>query len=313
MAYNELTGQFRSFLKNINPSPSYEKTASSEHTSIIGLLEDLSGPAADLAPVCFLQGSYKQDTAIHTINDIDIVALCGNLINPGNSTGRTWTRDEIFGTLASAINADGRYRGKIRYGQHSMCIKVDLGIKIEILPAVKKAGVSSTDFEPFRIYDPDLKQWTDAYARNHQKLITEKNKRVNGLLKPMIKVFKHLRDVSPGSNEQDAVSFHIECLLYCVPDSLFTSSVADTIEKVLTCVANFSSVQAINSGITSPCGEKALFSNTEWQITSYDRFNKLVTQWSNKAKAANGTYNSDAAINLWKQLLGDDYFPREVS
>lgn len=312
MAYNELTEQFRGFFKCINPSPSYEKTASSEHTSIIKILEDASGPSAELAPKCFLQGSYKQDTAIHTINDVDIVALCGNLVHPGNLAGRQWSRHEIFDTLASSINADGRYRGKIQYGQNSMCVKIDLGIKIEILPAVKKADASSTDSEPFRIYDPDLKQWTDAYARNHQKLITEKNKRVNGLLKPMIKVFKHLRDVSPGSNEQDAISFHIECLLYCVPDSLFTSSIAYTVEKVLTCVANFSSAQATTSGITSPCGEKMLFSYTEWQAASYERFNKLVQQWSNKARAANGTYNSDAAINFWKQLLGDDYFPREV-
>lgn len=313
MAYNELTSQFRGFFKNINPPPSYEKIASSEHTTITKLLEDSSGLAAELSPVCFLQGSYKQDTAIHTINDVDIVALCGSLIHPGTSAGKSWSRHEIFDTLASAINADGRYRGKIRYSQHSMCIKIDLGIKIEILPAVKRSDASTTDFEPFRIYDPDATQWTDAYARQHQRLVTEKNKRVNGLLKPMIKVFKHLRDTSCGSSAGDAISFHIECLLYCIPDILFTSSVADTIEAVLTCVANFSSAQATISGIRSPCREKMLFSDAEWQITSYDRFNKLVQQWSNKARAANGTYDDDVAINLWKQLLGDDYFPREVS
>jgi hypothetical protein len=309
LAYNELTEQFQAFFNNINPSSTYEKIASSEHRNVIKLLEDPEGPSAELSPKCFLQGSYKQDTAIHTINDIDIVALCGNLVHPGNGVSRSWSRDEIFDTLAAGLYINSRYRNKIRYNKKSMCIKVELDIKVEILPAVKKAGTFSTDIEPFRIHDADTAQWIDAYAREHQKLITQKNKSTNNLFKPIIKIFKHLRDTFHGSNARDAISFHIECLLYRVPNSLFTSSIPNTVEKVLTCIANFSPSQALSSNIYSPCGNRLLFSSTEWNITSYGQFNALVTQWSALARIANSKYSLDEAITFWKKLLGEDYFP----
>lgn len=312
MANNELTKQFQAFFNNINPSITYERVASSEHKNVIKLLEDPGGPAAVLSPKCFLQGSYKQDTAIHTINDIDIVAVCSSLVQPGNGLSRSWSRDDIFDTLAAALYIDSRYRNKINYNKKSMCVKVNLDIKVEILPAVKKAGTSSTDIEPFRIHDSDTSQWIDAYAREHQKLITQKNKLTNDLFKPLIKIFKHLRDTLPGSDPRDAVSFHIECLLYRVPNSLFTDSIPDTIEKVLTCVANFSPSQAINSNIHSPCGDKLLFNSNEWSIASFGQFNALVNKWSVLARTANNTYSSDGAITFWKTLLGNSYFPREV-
>ncbi len=308
MAYNELTQQFQAFFNNINPSATYEKIASSEHKNVIKFLEDPDGPAAELSPRCFLQGSYKQDTAIHTINDIDIVALCGELSQPGSGIGRSWLRDEIFDTLATALYIENRYRNKIQYHRKSMCIKVELDIKVEILPAVKKAGTFSIDIEPFRIHDPDIVQWIDAYACEHQKLITQKNKSTNNQFKPLIKVFKHLRDTFPGSNVKDAISFHIECLLYGIPNSLFTNSIPDIIEKVLTCIANFSPSQALNSNISSPCGDKRLFSANEWNITSYRQFNALVTQWATLARIANSKYNLNEAITFWKRLLGDNYF-----
>ena len=121
------------------------------------LIEGGRGAAAELEPRCFLQGSYKQDTAIYTINDVDIVVLC-RLWQPaesGGGSGRSWGRDAIFGAIAQPLLADGRYRDKVRYSATSMCIKVDLGIKLEILPVVYKQGRSNPDEEPFRLYRPE--------------------------------------------------------------------------------------------------------------------------------------------------------------
>lgn len=313
MAVNELTKHFQVFLSNINPPTTYEQIASREYKSIKSLLENIEGPAGAIMPVCFLQGSYKQDTAIHTINDIDIVALCSLLSQPiSNGDTRRWTRNQIFDTLASAISRDSRYKDKIRYNDHSICVKVDLEIKVEILPAVKKAGTPITDIEPFRIYKPDLKSFVDAYAREHQKRITQKNKETNNMFKPLIKAFKHLRDTWPLSEANDAVSFHIECLLYRVPNSLFTASVSDTLVDALSWVANFSPSQAATSDITSPCGDKVVFSDNEWKEASYTRFNALVKQWASIAKLANEESDVNLAISHWKRLLGNDYFPRYV-
>src|SRR5436309_14170072 len=107
MAVHSLSEHFNYFFKRINPSPTFERVAVSEHKSIVALIEDPGGPARELSPSCFLQGSYKQDTAIYTINDVDIVALC-QLWWPGSGSGEGWSRDRIFNAIAAAIARDAR-------------------------------------------------------------------------------------------------------------------------------------------------------------------------------------------------------------
>src|SRR5260221_3510325 len=143
MAIDALWNHFQTFFARLNPRPSVEQTASNQHNNIRQLIEDTNGAAAELAPVTFLQGSYRQQTAIYTINDIDIVGLC-NPTYPGTPGLfiKSYDRDEIFRIIAAPLMADGRYRTKVNYGPQSMCIKVDLGIKIEILPVVFKAGTN---------------------------------------------------------------------------------------------------------------------------------------------------------------------------
>ena len=155
MAVYALSRNFDYFFTRLNPSLSFQSTASSEHQSIVKLLQ-----GSILSPTCFLQGSYKQDTSIYTINDVDIVALC-YLWQPGTGSGPGWSRDQIFDALAAPLRQDQRYKSKIRYSPNSMCLKIDLGIKVEILPVVYKAGTSNPNLEPFRLYRPAAKQWMD--------------------------------------------------------------------------------------------------------------------------------------------------------
>lgn len=156
MAVHPLSKNFQSLFSKLNPGSSFEQKASSEHNTIRGLIEDRDGLAAELVPVTFLQGSYRQKTAIYDINDVDIVALC-KLWYPGNGIGggRSYRRDEIFRIIAAPLLADKRYRDKVRYGPQSMCIKLDLGIQVEILPVVFAAGNSDANQEPFVLYRPE--------------------------------------------------------------------------------------------------------------------------------------------------------------
>ena len=214
MVVNTLSKNFNYFFKRLNPSPSFVQKAAREHENIRALIENPNGYASILSPKCFLQGSYKQDTAIDT-NDIDIVVLC-ELWQPGSGRfgTKTWSRDEIFNTIAAPLFADGRYRDKVRYHESSMCIKVDLGIKVEILPVVYKQGNTDATQEPFHCtalrnkygrwicpLSSTITHMEEQYAKNRMKF------------QACHKVFKHLR----SQYNVDAVSFHIECLLSNCP------------------------------------------------------------------------------------------------
>ncbi|MCH7754923.1 nucleotidyltransferase [candidate division KSB1 bacterium] len=172
---HKLTENFTAFFKRINPSLSYEQIAARAQAQITNLIEDKAGPAGDLRIKCFLQGSYRRDTAIHTINDVDIVALC-SLSHSSNANYNT--RNQIFGMIAKAIAKNKVYSDKIKYRNRSICIKILLeGVKIEILPALRMKGQNYT-FEPFYIFQPEIGSngnWIEAFARQHQKLCTKKN------------------------------------------------------------------------------------------------------------------------------------------
>jgi hypothetical protein len=311
VAGHALSDHFAAFFKNLNPRPSFVARASSEHSSVTGLIERANGDAALLRPRCFLQGSYRQDTAIYTINDVDIVVLC-ELWHPssgGNSGGRTWDRDRIFNAIAAPLWADGRYRDKVRFGPESMCVKVDLGIKLEILPVVYKAGNSDPDAEPFRLYRPRSRTWEDGYARLHQRWLTQKNQQTGGNFIPAVKVFKHLR----SHWKLEAVSFHIECLLFNLPDNLYAGGPAQYIGSLLGHLAATNAEVWYSRRMGTPCGERDIFVSTEWDSASWQRFHQAVVTWSSRARLANAFDYRYQAAEAWQHLLGEDFFPREVS
>ncbi len=309
-AYYPLTTNFSRFFNRLNPSPTFQLRASSQYRTVKSLIENKIGLASQLSPICFLQGSYKQATAIYTINDIDIVALC-RLRHPSLRGGRSWSRDDIFNTISAPLNYDKRYKNKVHYNHQSMCIKVDLGIKIEILPVVYKVGNTNPQKEPFLLYRPDKQQWEYGYARYHQMLLTKKNRynltRTNFI--PAIKVLKHLR----SRFGLDAVSFHIECLLYSINDKLFYEVPANYITAILVYIASISAEDWYGKVINTPCGERDIFVDSEWEFGNWKQFHHDLVLWASCAVEACQEKNRNRAIDLWQQLLGADFFPRQVS
>ena len=312
MANHYLTANFRSFFGKLNPGSSFEAIASSEYNTIKGLIENRNGPAAVLSPTCFLQGSYRQQTAIYSINDVDIVALC-QLWQPGatGGIGRTYGRNEIFEIIAAPLRTDRRYASKLRFGPTSMCIKVDLGIKVEILPVVFKAGNNDPQKEPFRLYRPESNTWKDGYARYHQRWLTWKNRQdaTGGNFIPAIKVFKHLRSKF-GVN---AVSFHIECFLYKLPDELFLGSPADYLLTLFDYIAATPATTWYSGVCRTPCSDRDIFTGPEWSLASWTQFHKVIELGARAARLANESPTQSGAIEDWQMILGADYFPANVS
>ena len=312
MAVHALSDHFDRFFQIINPSSSFEQTASREHQAITSLIESRAGPAGALEPTCFLQGSYRQQTAIYAINDIDIVALCkawypGAVLGPGATV---WSRDRLFDTVAAAILADRTYAGKVHYGPTSMVIKIDLGIKVEVLPVVYQDGASDANFEPFILYRPERHRWEPGYARQHQGLMTLKNTILTGSnFKPTIKVLKHMRTL----HGIDAVSFHLECLLHAIDNLVFIGGPADYITNVLMAITSTPAETWYQQGLLTPCQDRNIFTAEEWPYLSWLRFHAEARRWLMLAAAASAAPDRSAAIGWWQQLLGNHYFARTVT
>ena len=303
-----LTDNFRAFLKRINPSPTYEESASRAYNHIKQILENDQG-MKELAPYIFLQGSYKRDTAIYTINDVDIVVLCTNLYHPpSNGLGQSYSRDDIFSIVAQAIMANDLYKDKVRYTATSKCIKVMTSVRLDVLPVVCHKGHNNVKHEPVIMYHPDYAKWVKTYARYHQIRCSEKNAITNGNFIPVIKILKHLRDNTQGLSDL-APSFYIECLLYDISNNRYGNPLALAIAQVLVDIAtNYTPDFVYTKGLSSPCKDRQIFSSLEWTRKNYISFHKQVINWAKLAIKALKQEDKEQAITKWKRLLGAESF-----
>lgn len=258
---HKLSANFDAFFGRINPSPSYVSKAARAHASIRQLIENRDGPAGDLRIRSFIQGSYGRHTAIHSINDVDVVALCGLAYRQSANKA---TRDQIFDLIGQAIRSDGKYAEKVVYSETSVCVKVILkDIKVEVLPALHVHD-KPFEYEPFCIFEPSNDsgatqgRWVRAFARRHQELVSEKNDQTNGIFVPMIKVLKHLRSVTVDLPDTAAPPFYLESLLYAVQNTVYAGAPCEYIEHVLRALAGFGLEQARDSGLRTPCRDKQL-------------------------------------------------------
>src|SRR5207302_1354702 len=152
--------------------------------------------------------------------------------------------------------------------------------------------------EPFRIYRPETRVWDDGYAREHQELLTRKNHttRTAGNFKPAIKVLKHLRSRA----SLDAVSFHLECLLYNIADAIFQGSPADYITAVLESIAKYTADAWYKAEVRTPCRERLIFTPSEWNLESWQAFHRSVTGWARLARSAITAPTEGGAIQSWQ-------------
>jgi hypothetical protein len=317
MAVHTLSANFASFFGRLNPSATSEQRASSQYNSLKALLEGHPSLKGPLNPLCFLQGSYGGQTATHDISDIDIVLLCRNLCYPPNThisgPGTAWGRDRVFGTIESVLRGDQRYASKlIPTKSNSMCIKLDLGIKVEILPVVQNGALVPGNKEPFYLWRPSTAQWEYGYAMRHREHLSYKNRTgtvlgggTNTNFIPMIKVIKHLRDLS----RIDAVSFHIETLLFSLADHHFQGAPADYITAVLRAISASSADQWYAQRLVTPCGDRNIFTATEWKPCNWIAFHNAVSSWAVTAGTAAMQMNRNNAISWWQYLFGQNYFP----
>src|SRR5580698_654517 len=295
-----LTEYFNRFFAALNPGQGQIILAAMEHEGVRALIEDPKSPSAGLRPTSFLQGSYKQRTAIDKINDIDVVVLCETYsVDKIDAGHASLVRFNIFRLIYNTLALNQTYRNHLAFRASSMCIKLALGIKVEVLPVIFAAGVSDPSREPFSLFRPSTGRWEDGFARRHQELLSEKNALASSNFIPMIKVLKHIRN----RHNVAAVSFHLECLLYSIDPILFTGAPVDYIPAVLEYIASYSAAQWVQAGIPTPCGDRLVFSPTEWNPMAWAIFHRAVANWARVARNAAEEFKETRAIHRWYALL----------
>ena len=199
--------------------------STSQDTDTYGRFSTLIGKNFYQASDIYLQGSYRNHTDISGRGDIDIVVECGGYFEDAYSRNHDIEnlRDDLFYAI------DRRNNFILHEGNKA--IKYDGGrlySPVDIVPCIPyyHQGIKGIS-----IYDHRRHKVIHSFPKAHIDNGIEKNGNTRGMFKPMVRVMKNARDMLIENGtlwEGAAPSYFIECLLYNVPDEVYSTDVVES-------------------------------------------------------------------------------------
>jgi hypothetical protein len=200
----------------------------------------------------FLQGSYGNDTNVHTDSDVDVVIKLNSCFFrditrlPADQTQayKSYFIDATYGyndfrmAVTAALNT--RFGDDVHLGTKAVWIRPNAGRRnTDVLVA--------TEFRRYHEFYSDANQRYDEgigflsggklienFPKQHSENLTTKHQATKQRLKPVMRIFKNVRNHMIRNNilaEGVAPSYFIEGMLYNVPTELFTNTYADTVTR----------------------------------------------------------------------------------
>lgn len=274
------------------PPDSKVQRAVSLHQNVRALLSE---------EVCttFLQGSYRNDTALADINDVDVVVVF-------RAYKRSWwwpdyNWDKLFGWLRNELNSDPRYAGKISV--RDKCLSIDTGVNIDVVPAIHDGA---EDQDPIWIYsrrdDAERKNWPRAHYAN----CAGKNTRTGGAFKRSVRLMKRWAKCH-FEGTKIAPSYYVESLMYSLPDRVFEKSLARTFCLAADAIREQHELSSWTS-LPRIGGEGDLLTSDEWRADAFEAFRRQLYESRDHAVAALSEESQQRAKAAWRRAFnGFDY------
>jgi hypothetical protein len=250
----------------------------------------------------FLQGSYKNDTAILDINDVDIMVIKLSTYSsrhspfaPGNPL-IYW--ETIFGEIEQKLKDQNLYKWTIKRG--NKCITVtSTNFKADIVPAVQ-VGIDYK-VDPVVIYSFRDGIEKINYPRTHYDNGVAKNARTDRNYKAMVRIFKNWAK-NYFDNKNILSSYKIESLVYGIDDNKFSSNYPLSFVDIA--IEIYKKLNQINPSILripSVCGYENILDN--WDL----RFKQAVADQllisADLVMQAYKATDPSTANNLFKQAF----------
>lgn len=180
------------------------------------LLEKLNNPQ----PNIYLQGSYRNSTNVKDNSDIDIVVEYDSNIDV------TCLKDYICGRIDNAHNFHFTTGSKtVKYkGLRNQYVPAD------IVPCVSVRGKTGC----VALYDSSKRTMIHNYPKIHIQNGEDKSGRTDGNSKKAVRMMKNARNhLEDRGIKVNVSSFVIECMLYNVPDGMFSGNESQILYNVL--------------------------------------------------------------------------------
>jgi hypothetical protein len=238
----------------------------------------------------FLQGSYRNGTAITDINDVDIVALYDPWNSPESHIRWTW----LFDHVASTLRKSNLISGTIKKGDK--CVKLEGNLKADIVPAISRTAYSTKD--PIKIYSRRKQKERNNFPRTHYDNGVLKQAATAGSYKATVRLFKRW---SRQYQSLEAPSYYIECAVHSVTNSRFNNYLPHSFFGVASQLLEYNE----NTIIRSVAGDKDILVSNEWHASDFAWFQRFLSNDVQRVGEALNAKTSIDADRIWRSVFGD--------
>lgn len=208
-------------------------------------------------PEVFLQGSYGNDTNTYGSSDVDIVVLYkstyqaditalppqGKQLYEQGFSQASYLFDDFRTDVLSALKKT--FGTSVSEEKRCLKVKGDNGRQpADVLPCILyKKYISLTSYnenymEGVTFYIPKESRWAVNFPKLHlaNGSLKNSNERTKGQYKKIVRVFKNARTylIDKEIISKDlASSYFLECMLFNVPDSYFTTNLQYSFKEIL--------------------------------------------------------------------------------
>ena len=271
-------------------------------------------------PFSRLAGSYARGTAISNIKDVDILLFVSQDYKEKVSSGAEQVLRDLYSVLRKlpdALEIEGHLDPEavaLRKQRRSINVHLE-GIgcyfDLDIVPVTAPNGVDDVLYIP----DRDWSKWVETQPLGYSLALSKLNRENGGKVVRLIKLFKHWRDVQ--MNILRPKSYWLECLIYNLVSKMVIKTDGKSYAEL-----SYDILNAINIEFTPylntkdkvpPISDPMLKNNVawNWERSAFETFMRRVEEslkWASRALEE----EQEQAINLWKKVFGNDFFPSNL-
>lgn len=285
----ELASDFATYVSSCEPDEDAVGAAKAAHEKVRDQLKT-DEATKEAHEETFLSGSYARHTAIHNINDVDVICIV--------DIDHHKNEPEVVLSWLKGVLDD--YYNETRLQGRSIGVNAK-GVWLDIVPSTPVY-----DGGPLWIPDRDAKEWVQSHPKGQITAATDKNKATDGYYVQTVKLIKAWRDRLPTEKSKPK-SYILETLVHGTIG--YPSSHAHGVVHVLEGIhASYGFYRGMGSVpyIADP-GFSSVNVAKRWDSGDFDAFLDQVKPAAETARKALDSSDEAESRRLWRKLFGSSF------
>jgi len=220
----------KSWAKDIEPTAKQKEAASRSYGHLVDVLSrrEVGNRIVD----CYLSGSYRRNTALRPIGDIDVIFVIDPTQWPGAFLGLAERPNPSTVLRSFARVLRDEYPSSSTFTQ-KRSLRLELGhLHIDCVPAITRPGNDIV-----LIGNHADETWFESSPKRHQKVLSAANNANGGLLVPLVKLLKDWNCSLP--EDARVRSFVVETLAVTLFSNLHMRTLEEGLYLFLDFVSHF--------------------------------------------------------------------------